>query len=155
MWQRPKTHKATNIRWYFLDFLIPSDRLLSGKGVSTSNDPTVSLRWMTAGQRKKWYPEDPYVNWTPEAEKNPPYLYFLFTITCRQPVPTKTLIMYKRANQYSVMCVLQNAIGDTQIIIKLVSQLPNEHTGSNSDKDPSIRINNIVKLEGNSKIYCN
>lgn len=53
------------------------------------------------------------------------------------------------------MCVLQNAIGDTQIIIKLVSQLPDEHTGSNSDKDPSIRINNIVKLEGNSKIYCN
>jgi len=44
-----------------------------------------------------------------------------------------------------------------QIIIKLVSQLPNKHTDSIShlDKHPRIKINNTVKLERNGKIYSN
>lgn len=64
---------------------------------------------------------------------------------------------YQRADQYSANCVLENAIEDMQIIIKLFSQLPNKHTDSISrlDKHPSIRTNNTVKLEGNRKIYSN
>lgn len=62
------------------------------------------------GLRKKWYPEDPYVSQTSRVENPPPYFYFLFEITCGQTIPAKTLITYNRANQYSVMCVLENVI---------------------------------------------
>lgn len=154
---RPKTHKVMSIRYYFLDFLLLSDILLSAKEFP----PAMTPRFHCPGWG--WAKGRSSILKTPTSIKHQglKISHLTFTFFLRSPAgnqfqPKHSLHTTELIS--TVLCVyLKMLLKDMQIIIKLLSQLPNKHTDSIShlDKHPSIKINDTVKLEGNSKIYSN
>lgn len=151
------SHRAINIRYYLVDFLIPPATLLPGKGASKGSDPTASLLCCTGwlqGRGRNSYPEDPYINWTSQVEKIAVKRKTHSAFVCSSWWPADKWLQTKQVPHTrscsAAVCVHQSATEDMQTLMHTYSQLYDRisHLGTHFGN----RTNNTVKSEGNSSL---